>query len=64
MKPRSIKIVQHNLETGEARSNELCWRLLTIISDSTENKRPSEVLDALLWGDNVRTEKFAYRIEM
>jgi len=60
--PRSLKIVQTNLETGREHSNELCWRLLTLISDRHEQKRPSEVLDALLWGDTVETEKFAYRL--
>lgn len=63
MQPRSIKIVQTCLETGHERVADLCWSSLVMISDRARcRKSPSEVLDAMLWGDNVLTTRFAYRI--
>ena len=64
MQPRSIKIVQTSLETGQERVADLCWATLVMISDRTGGgKSPSEVLDAMLWGDKVLTTRFAYRID-
>jgi hypothetical protein len=64
MKPRSIKIMQTCLETGRERAADLCWSSLVMISDRTCGRRsPSEILDAMLWGDKVLTARFAYRIE-
>jgi hypothetical protein len=62
--PRSIKIVQSCLETGRERVADLCWSSLVMISDRTRGRKsPSEVLDAMLWGDKVLTIRFAYRID-
>jgi hypothetical protein len=64
MARRGIKVVQTSRETGKESSVELCWRYLCIISRGTDGRKmPSEVLDAMLWGDSVLTERFAYRIE-
>jgi hypothetical protein len=64
MQPRSIKLVQTCLETGQERAADLCWASIVMISDRTGGRKsPSEVLDAMLWGDKVRTGRFAYRIE-
>jgi hypothetical protein len=64
MQPRSIKIVQTSLETGQERIADLCWACLVMISGRTRDcKSPSEVLDAMLWGDKILTTKFAYRID-
>ena len=64
MQPRSIKIVQTCLETGRERVADLCWSSLVMISDRTRGRKsPSEVLDAMLWGDNVLTTRFAYRVD-
>jgi hypothetical protein len=64
MQPRSIKIVQTSLETGRERIADLCWASLVMISGRTRGRKsPSEVLDAMLWGDKVLTTRFAYRID-
>jgi hypothetical protein len=64
MTPRSIHVVQTNRETGRERRAELCQRYLMFISDFTKRKKtPGEVLDAMLWGDSIVTERFTYRIE-
>jgi hypothetical protein len=60
MQPHSIKIVQTSLETGRERAADLCWSSLVMISDRTRGRKsPSEVLDAMLWGDKVLTIRFA-----
>jgi hypothetical protein len=64
MQPRSIKIVQTCIETGRERAADLCWSYLVMISARTRGRKaPSEVLDAMLWGDKVLTTRFAYRID-
>lgn len=64
MQPRSIKIVQTSLETGQEQVADLCWASLVMISERTCGRKfPSEVLDAMLWGDKVLTTRFAYRID-
>jgi hypothetical protein len=62
--PRSIMITQRgNLPGDRVRTAELCWARLIVISRACNNLRPSEVLDHLLWGGTVRTERFNYTIE-
>jgi hypothetical protein len=64
VKPRSIKVVQTNRTTGQQRRAELCQRYLMFISDFTKRtKTPGEVLDAMLWGDVIVTERFTYQLE-
>jgi hypothetical protein len=64
MTPRSIHVIQTNRETGQVRRAELCQRYLMYISEFTKRtKTPGEVLDAMLWGDDVVTERFTYRLE-
>jgi hypothetical protein len=64
MQPRSIRLVQTCLETGRERAADLCWASLVMISNRTRSRKtPSEVLDAMLWGDKVLTTRFAYRID-
>ena len=64
MQARSIKIVQTCIETGRERVADLCWASLVMISDRTRGRKfPSEVLDAMLWGDKVSTSRFAYHID-
>jgi len=63
MKPRSIKIIQTNRETGQVRNAELCSRYLALMSDFIGRKKtPGEILDALLWGDEIVTERFTYQL--
>lgn len=55
MQARSIKIVQTCIETGRERVADLCWSSLVMISDRTRGRKsPSEILDAMLWGDKTR----------
>jgi len=64
MTPRSIHVVQTERSTGRERRAELCQRYLMFISEFTKRaKTPGEVLDHMLWGDSVVTERFTYRIE-
>lgn len=64
MTPRSIHVIQTNRETGRSRKAELCQRYLMFISDFTKRKKtPGEVLDAMLWGDKIVTERFTYHLE-
>ena len=64
MTPRSIKILQTNVDTGQVRRAELCSRYLLFISEFTGRKKtPGEILDAMLWGDAITTERFTYQLE-
>ena len=63
MKPRSIKIIQTNRETGQVRKAELCSRYLLLMSDFIGRKKtPGAILDALLWGDEIITNSYTYRL--
>ena len=63
MKPRSIKIIQTNRETGQVRKAELCSRYLLLMSDFIcRKKTPGAILDALLWGDEIITNSYTYRL--
>jgi hypothetical protein len=62
--PRTIHIIQTNIETGRQISAELCSSYLYRISEWTKRKKTSgEVLDAMLWGDKVATATHTYHIE-
>jgi hypothetical protein len=64
MTPRSIQIVQTNIETGRQISAELCSSYLYRVSEwMKRSKTPGEVLDAMLWGDKVATATHTYHIE-
>ena len=64
MTPRSIHVIQTNRDTGRTRRAELCSRYLMFVSDFTNRtKTPGEVLDAMLWGDKIVTERFTYHLE-
>lgn len=63
MQPRDIKVVQRCRATGKTRTAELCWRYLVLIAERCQNKTPAAILDAMLWGGEVETDRFAYRIE-
>lgn len=64
MTPRSIHVIQTNRETGQRRKAELCQRYLMHVSEFTKRKKtPGEVLDHMLWGDKVVTDRFTYHIE-
>ena len=45
------------------RKADLCWRYICLIASATNNMKPSEVLDHLLWGGTVYTDRYEYRIE-
>lgn len=68
IEPRSIKIKQTPTALAPpgtpTRNADLCWRYLLLLSEITGRKRtPSEVLDHMLWGGEVSTERYAYTIE-
>jgi hypothetical protein len=68
IEPRSIKITQTPTASAPpgtpVRTAELSWRYLLLLSEITGRKRmPSEVLDHMLWGGAVSTERYAYTIE-
>ena len=64
--PRSIKVIQTCNATGRQRNAELCWRYICLIADRRTDgaKEPATVLDALLWGSSVRTERYAYELAL
>lgn len=68
IEPGSIKITQTPTAMASPglpiRTADLCWRYLILISECTGRKlTPSEVLDQMLWGGSVYTERYAYSIE-
>jgi hypothetical protein len=68
IEPRSLKITQTPTVLAPpgtpVRTADLSWRYLLLISEVTGRKlTPSEVLDHMLWGGTVYTERYAYSIE-
>lgn len=64
----AIEVIQTELKTGREKRAPLCSRYLNLISEGLRRahgplaKRPGEVLDALLWGDQLTTDRYGYRL--